>query len=77
MLTVVVLFQEYGMWLHANGDYGDNSFICPELRGPMKEIQASWHQAPSLRLFPFPSSSSPSSLSGSVYLCTINVVVIN
>ena len=33
--------EEYGVWLHADGAYGGNSFICPELRGPMKGIQVS------------------------------------
>ncbi|XP_045623400.1 aromatic-L-amino-acid decarboxylase [Procambarus clarkii] len=31
--------EEYGVWLHVDGAYGGNSFICPELRGPMKGVQ--------------------------------------
>ncbi|XP_037793821.1 LOW QUALITY PROTEIN: aromatic-L-amino-acid decarboxylase-like [Penaeus monodon] len=31
--------EEYGAWLHVDGAYAGNSFICPELRGPMKGIE--------------------------------------
>ncbi|XP_053642380.1 aromatic-L-amino-acid decarboxylase [Cherax quadricarinatus] len=31
--------EEFGVWLHVDGAYGGNSFICPELRGPMKGIE--------------------------------------
>ena len=31
--------EEYGVWLHCDGAYGGNSFICPELRGPMAGIE--------------------------------------
>lgn len=33
--------EEYGVWLHVDGAYAGNSFICPELRGPMKGIEVS------------------------------------
>ncbi|KAG0711054.1 Tyrosine decarboxylase [Chionoecetes opilio] len=31
--------EEFGAWLHVDGAYGGNSFICPELRGPMRGIE--------------------------------------
>ncbi|KAB7496953.1 Tyrosine decarboxylase [Armadillidium nasatum] len=31
--------EEYGVWLHVDGAYAGNSFICPELRNPMKGIE--------------------------------------
>ncbi|XP_076067659.1 aromatic-L-amino-acid decarboxylase-like isoform X2 [Oratosquilla oratoria] len=31
--------DEFGVWLHVDGAYGGNSFICPELRGPMRGIE--------------------------------------
>jgi len=31
--------EQYGVWLHCDGAYGGNSFICPELRAPMKGIE--------------------------------------
>ncbi|XP_076067665.1 aromatic-L-amino-acid decarboxylase-like [Oratosquilla oratoria] len=33
------LCDEFGVWLHVDGAYGGNSFICPELRGPMRGIK--------------------------------------
>ncbi|XP_018008286.1 aromatic-L-amino-acid decarboxylase [Hyalella azteca] len=31
--------EQHGVWLHVDGAYAGNSFICPELRGPMAGIE--------------------------------------
>lgn len=31
--------EEFGAWLHVDGAYAGSSFICPELRGPMRGIE--------------------------------------
>uniref|UniRef100_A0A6A7FSH7 Tyrosine decarboxylase-like n=2 Tax=Hirondellea gigas TaxID=1518452 RepID=A0A6A7FSH7_9CRUS len=31
--------EKYDVWLHCDAAYGGNSFICPELRGPMAGIE--------------------------------------
>ncbi|XP_076059611.1 aromatic-L-amino-acid decarboxylase-like [Oratosquilla oratoria] len=33
------LCAEFGVWLHVDAAYAGTSFICPELRGPMKGIE--------------------------------------
>lgn len=31
--------KQYDIWMHVDGAYGGNSFVCPELRGPMKGLE--------------------------------------